>query len=148
MRVLLQRVSQASVTVEGRVSGEIGQGLLLLVGVREGDTAAEIDWMAAKVANLRVFNDTHGKMNLSVKDVQGGALAISQFTLYGDAAKGNRPSYITAARPELAQPLYERFCEKLASELGRPVQRGVFGAHMEIKLTNDGPVTLMLEKEA
>jgi D-tyrosyl-tRNA(Tyr) deacylase len=147
VRVLLQRVSQASVTVDGRVTGEIGQGLLLLVGIRDGDTTEQLDWMARKVVQLRVFNDTHNKMNLSVQDVGGGILAVSQFTLYADAEKGNRPSYIRAARPEVAQPLYERFCDMLAASIGKPVQRGVFGAHMDVALTNDGPVTIMLERE-
>ena len=146
MRVLLQRVSRAQVTVEGKVTGTIERGLLLLVGIRDGDTAAEIEWMARKVAQLRVFSDTHGKMNLSVQDVHGDVLAISQFTLYGDTAKGNRPSYITAARPEAAEPLYEKFCEQLSALAGKPVAKGVFGAHMDVELTNDGPVTLMLEK--
>jgi D-tyrosyl-tRNA(Tyr) deacylase len=146
MRVLLQRVSKANVIVEGKITGEIGRGLLLLVGIRDGDSEAEVEWMARKVAQLRVFNDTHGKMNLSVQDVHGGVLAISQFTLYGDTAKGNRPSYITAARPEVAEPLYEQFCEQLAELVGKPVARGVFGAHMDVELTNDGPVTIMLEK--
>jgi D-tyrosyl-tRNA(Tyr) deacylase len=146
MRVLVQRVLRAKCTVEGRVTGEIAQGLLLLVGVKDTDTAAEVEWMVRKVAQLRVFNDTHNKMNLSVQDVHGGVLAISQFTLYADAEKGNRPSYITAARPEVAQPLYERFCEQLAAAIGRPVERGVFGAHMDVELVNDGPVTIMLER--
>jgi D-tyrosyl-tRNA(Tyr) deacylase len=147
MRVLLQRVSQASVAVDGRVTGQIGQGLLLLVGIRDGDTTEQLDWMARKVVQLRVFNDTHNKMNLSVQDVGGGILAVSQFTLYADAEKGNRPSYIRAARPEVAQPLYERFCDMLAASIGKPVQRGVFGAHMDVALTNAGPVTIMLERE-
>ena len=147
MRVLLQRVSQASVAVDGRVTGQIGQGLLLLVGIRDGDTTEQLDWMARKVAQLRVFNDTHNKMNLSVQDVGGGILAVSQFTLFADAEKGNRPSYIRAARPEVAQPLYERFCDMLAASIGKPVQRGVFGAHMDVALTNAGPVTIMLERE-
>ncbi|MCB9896023.1 MAG: D-tyrosyl-tRNA(Tyr) deacylase [Planctomycetes bacterium] len=146
MRVLLQRVSRARVTVDGNVTGEVGNGLLLLVGIRDGDSEAEIDWMARKVAQLRVFSDTHGKMNLSVQDVHGGVLAISQFTLYGDTAKGNRPSYISAARPEVAEPLYEKFCEQLSALIGKPVAKGVFGARMDVELVNDGPVTLMLEK--
>jgi D-aminoacyl-tRNA deacylase len=146
MRVLVQRVSRAKCTVEGNVTGEIGQGLLLLVGIKDTDTQAELEWMVRKVNQLRIFNDTHNKMNLSVQDVSGGILAISQFTLYADTEKGNRPSYITAARPEVAQPLYEKFCEQLATAIGKPVQRGIFGAHMDIELTNDGPVTIMLER--
>ncbi len=146
MRVLVQRVSRAKCTVEGKITGEIGPGLLLLVGIKDSDTQAELDWMVRKVAQLRVFNDTHNKMNLSVQDVSGGILAISQFTLYADTEKGNRPSYIRAARPEVAQPLYEQFCEQLSAAIGKPVQRGIFGAHMDIELTNDGPVTIMLER--
>ena len=146
MRVLLQRVSSARVAVDGKVTGEIGRGLLLLVGIRDADTEVEVEWMARKVAQLRVFSDTHGKMNLSVQDVHGGVLAISQFTLYGDTTKGNRPSYITAARPEVAEPLYQKFCAELSGLIGEPVARGVFGAHMDVELVNDGPVTLMLEK--
>lgn len=146
MRVLVQRVSRAEVTVEGRVTGEIGPGLLLLVGIRQGDGDAELEWMVHKLANLRVFSDAEGKMNLSVQDTGGGVLAISQFTLYGDAKKGNRPSYIEAARPEVAEPLYDKFCEQLGAAIGKEVQRGVFGAHMDVELINDGPVTLMLEK--
>jgi D-aminoacyl-tRNA deacylase len=146
VRVLVQRVKGADVAVDGRVAGEVGLGLLLLVGIRDSDTEVQLDWMARKVAQLRVFNDTHNKMNLSVQDVNGGILAVSQFTLYADTEKGNRPSYIRAARPDVAQPLYERFCEMLADLIGKPVQRGVFGAHMEVALTNDGPVTIMLER--
>jgi D-tyrosyl-tRNA(Tyr) deacylase len=146
MRVLVQRVSRAKVTVEGRVTGEIGPGLLLLVGIKQGDGDPELEWMVHKLANLRVFSDAEGKMNLSLQDTGGGVLAISQFTLYGDAKKGNRPSYIEAARPEIAEPLYENFCEQLGAAIGKEVQRGVFGAHMDVELTNDGPVTLMLEK--
>lgn len=146
MRVLVQRVSQAKVTVDGKVTGEIGHGLLLLVGITHDDTDTELEWMAHKLSQLRVFNDTHGKMNLSVQDVNGGVLAISQFTLYGDARKGNRPSYIEAARPEAAESLYDRFCEALGKAIGQQVQRGVFGAHMDVELINDGPVTLMLER--
>jgi len=146
MRVLVQRVSRAEVTVEGRVTGAIGPGLLLLVGIRQGDGDAELEWMVHKLANLRVFSDAEGKMNLSVQDTGGGVLAISQFTLYGDAKKGNRPSYIEAARPEVAEPLYDKFCEQLGAAIGKEVQRGVFGAHMDVELINDGPVTLMLER--
>lgn len=146
MRVLVQRVSRAEVTVEGRVTGAIGPGLLLLVGIRQGDGDAELEWMVHKLANLRVFSDAEGKMNLSVQDTGGGVLAISQFTLYGDAKKGNRPSYIEAARPEVAEPLYDKFCEQLGAAIGKEVQRGVFGAHMDVELVNDGPVTLMLER--
>lgn len=146
MRVLVQRVSRASVTVDGAITGAIGPGLLLLLGVTHGDTEAELEWLVHKLANLRIFNDEDGKMNRSLQEVDGEALAISQFTLYGDAKKGNRPSYVEAARPEEAEPLYDRFCEKLGEAIGKTVQRGVFGAQMDVELVNDGPVTLMLEK--
>lgn len=147
MRILLQRVARATVSVEGNVVGAIEHGLLLLVGVRSGDTEEQAAWLARKVAGLRVFADPEGKMNLDVKQAGGRVLAVSQFTLYADAAKGNRPSYIDAARPEIAQPLFERFCTLLEAELGAKVERGVFGADMQVELVNDGPVTIMLEKQ-
>jgi D-tyrosyl-tRNA(Tyr) deacylase len=137
MRALVQRVSEASVAVEGERVAEIGPGLLVLLGVRVGDTEAAADQLAAKVRALRIFSDAEGRMNEPLGDRQ--VLCVSQFTLYGDARRGNRPSYTEAARPELAQPLYERFCGLLGA------QQGVFGAHMEVALVNDGPVTLMLE---
>ena len=145
MRVVLQRVSRARVTVEGRVTGEIGRGLLLLVGFTEGDDEAKLRWMAEKVVGLRIFPDGEGKMNRSVDEAEGGLLVVSQFTLYGDARKGRRPSFIDAARPEEAIPLYERFLAALR-QTGRPVQTGEFGAMMEVELVNDGPVTLVLER--
>jgi D-tyrosyl-tRNA(Tyr) deacylase len=145
MRVVLQRVTRARVTVEGRVTGEIGRGLLLLAGFTEGDTDETLRWMADKVVGLRVFTDAEGKMNLSVEDVDGSLLVVSQFTLYGDARKGRRPSFVDAARPETAIPLYERLVEMLR-EAGRPVQTGEFGAMMQVELVNDGPVTLVLER--
>ena len=145
MRTVLQRVSRARVTVEGRVTGEIGQGLLLLVGFTAGDGEEALRWMAEKVVGLRVFQDDEGTMNRSVEEVGGGLLGVSQFTLYGDARKGRRPSFIDAARPELAIPLYERFVELLRAT-GLPVGTGEFGAMMEVELVNDGPVTLILER--
>ena len=145
MRVVLQRVSRARVSVEGRVTGEIGEGLLLLVGFTAGDGEEALRWMAEKVAGLRVFTDADGKMNRSVEEVGGGLLVVSQFTLYGDARKGRRPSFIEAARPEVAIPLYERFVEILRAT-GLPVGTGEFGAMMEVELVNDGPVTLILER--
>lgn len=148
MRILVQRVSRASVTVEGKIVGRIQRGLLLLVGFREGDGEPELAWMVRKVANLRVLADEAGKMNLSLIDVAGEALVVSQFTLYADTRKGNRPSYLGAAGPEIAEPLYERFCELLAAAIARPVARGVFGAQMDVELVNDGPVTIALEREA
>ena len=145
MRVVLQRVSRASVSIEGRRVGEIGTGFCLLVGFTHTDTPAAVDWMAEKVAGLRVFSDAEGKLNLGLAEVGGGVLVVSQFTLYGDAAKGRRPSFIDAARPELAIPLYERFCAALRAA-GLPVATGEFGAMMEVEIHNDGPVTLILER--
>lgn len=145
MRVLLQRVSRAEVRVGTRVTGRIGRGFLLLVGLTHSDTEAELQWMAEKIIGLRVFPDKDDKMNLSLAEVGGGLLAVSQFTLYGDAAKGRRPSYIDAARPEVALPLYDRFVAILR-ERGQTVEIGEFGAMMDVELVNDGPVTLWLER--
>ena len=144
MRAVLQRVSEASVTVDGQITGEIGPGLLVLVCAMEGDTEAMAEKMAAKIAKLRIFRDAGDKMNLSVRDTGGAVLAVSQFTLAGDAARGNRPSFARAARPEVGQPLYEHFKAALARE-GLPVQAGIFGADMKVRLLNDGPVTLWLD---
>ncbi len=145
MRVVLQRVAGARVTVDGRVVGEIGRGLLLLAGFTDGDTAETLRWMADKVVGLRVFTDAEGKMNRSVEEVDGAVLVVSQFTLYGDARRGRRPSFVEAARPEVAVPLYESFVALLRAA-GRPVATGEFGAMMQVELTNDGPVTLVLER--
>jgi len=145
MRVLLQRVSRAEVRVEGRVTGAIGTGFLLLVGLTHADSEAQAQWMAEKVAGLRLFGDADGKMNLALDDVGGAVLVVSQFTLYGDAQKGRRPSFIDAARPEQAVPLYERFVA-LLRERGLRVETGEFGAMMDVELVNDGPVTLWLER--
>lgn len=145
MRIVLQRVSRAKVTVDGRITGEIGRGLLLLAGFTEGDGEEALAWMAKKVVQLRVFPDDEGKMNRSVEETEGALLVVSQFTLYGDARKGNRPSFIDAARPETAIPLYERFVEMLRAT-GRPVATGEFGAMMDVELVNDGPVTLILDR--
>jgi len=145
MRVVLQRVARARVTVEGQVTGETGRGLLLLAGFTEGDAEDALAWMADKVVGLRIFPDDEGKMNRSVQEVGGGLLVVSQFTLYGDARKGRRPSFVDAARPEVAIPLYERFVELLRAT-GLPVGTGRFGAMMEVELVNDGPVTLILER--
>ena len=145
MRVVLQRVSKASVAIDGRVAGAIGRGFCLLVGFTHGDTPAQVDWMAEKVAGLRLFNDAAGKMNLGLTEVGGAILVVSQFTLYGDAGKGRRPSFIDAARPELAIPLYERFLEALR-RLGFTVAAGEFGAGMQVEIHNDGPVTLILDR--
>jgi D-aminoacyl-tRNA deacylase len=147
MRVVLQRVSEASVTVEGRLTGRIGTGLLLLVGFTEGDGEDELRWMADKVAGLRIFPDDEGKMNRDLSEARGGALVVSQFTLYGDTRKGRRPSFVDAAHPDLAIPLYERFVALLRERVDGPVETGEFGAMMEVALVNDGPVTLVLERE-
>ena len=146
MRVLLQRVSKASVTVDGQIVGQIGPGFAALVGVTHTDTEAEADWLANKVAGLRVFEDDGGKMNLSLTDAGGSLLVVSQFTLYGDARKGRRPSFTNAARPETAEPLVIYFAEQLRRQ-GFQVETGLFGAMMLVEIHNDGPVTLMLEKE-
>ena len=140
----MQRVSRAAVRVEGRVTGAIGPGLLVLLGAAHADGRAEIDWMARKIAGLRVFGDAAGRMNLDVREIGGQALVVPQFTLYGDAERGRRPAFTDAAPPERAEPLFEQFCAALAAA-GVPVERGVFRAHMEVELVNDGPVTLMLE---
>lgn len=146
MRVVLQRVSRARVTIDGRVSGEIGRGFLLLVGFRVGDDVEALGWMADKVVSLRLFGDAEGKMNLGLEDVAGGLLVVSQFTLYGDTRKGRRPSFIDAAPPPVAIPLYERFVELLRERAPGPVETGEFGAMMDVELVNDGPVTLILER--
>jgi D-aminoacyl-tRNA deacylase len=145
MKVLIQRVSKASVSVDGEIVGQIGPGLMLLLGVTHTDTQEDADALIRKLIKLRVFNDENGKMNLSIQDVQGEFLVVSQFTLYGNAKKGNRPSYVDAARPEVAIPLYEYFIDSLKVASLLPVQEGVFGAMMDIEMINNGPVTLALE---
>ena len=146
MRIVLQRVKNASVTVEGERISEIGAGLLLLVGVAQGDGEAEADWLAQKVAGLRIMGDAEGKMNLSVRDVGGEVLAVSQFTLLADTRKGKRPSFANAAPPEEAEPLFGSFCEKLRAAGVKSVGTGSFGAMMDVELVNDGPVTIVLER--
>ncbi|MDR0361156.1 MAG: D-tyrosyl-tRNA(Tyr) deacylase [Planctomycetota bacterium] len=146
MRAVVQRVSSARVVVDGKTTGGIGCGFLVLLGVTTADTGEEARFLASKVARLRVFVDDAGKMNLALGQVNGGALVVSQFTLYGDASQGNRPSFIDAARPERAEPLYMQFCRELEA-LGIPVGRGVFGAHMDVSLVNDGPVTILLDTD-
>ena len=147
MRALIQRVSRASVYVDGEKVAGIGLGFLVLLGVADGDGEAEAAWLARKIAGLRLFEDDAGKMNLGLEDVAGSVLAVSQFTLYGDARKGRRPSFTQAAPPAQAQELYEKFCALLAGQ-GVPVEKGVFQAHMEVSLVNDGPVTLWLERDS
>ena len=145
MRVVLQRVSEASVTVEGKKISEIGNGFLILLGIESADDQSDIDWLIRKIINMRIFDDKDGKMNLSLQDKNGEALVVSQFTLHASTKKGNRPSFIKAARPELSEPLYESFCESFSRELGRQVGRGIFGAVMEVALINEGPVTINMD---
>lgn len=145
MRALIQRVSHANVTVDGRVTGRIGRGFVVLLGITHGDGRAEADWLAGKIVGLRVFDDDAGKMNRSLADVGGALLVVSQFTLYGDARKGRRPSFTDAAAPELAEPLVDYFVGVLR-DAGFTVATGVFGAHMAVEIHNDGPVTMMIEK--
>ena len=147
MIVVIQRVSQASVTIGQEVRGEIKAGLLLLVGIEDADGDADISWLSNKIVNLRIFNDASGVMNLSVKDTGGDLLVVSQFPLHASIRKGNRPSYIKAARPEVAIPLYEKFIRALSAALGKAVQTGEFGADMQVSLINDGPVTIVADSK-
>lgn len=145
MRLVIQRVRKASVTIDTEVVSEIGRGLLVLVGVENGDTEEEMKWLVAKTAAMRIFDDENGVMNKAVTDIDGEVLAVSQFTLTASTKKGNRPSYIRAAGHELAVPLYEKYCEKLSALIGKEVKRGVFGADMQVSLVNDGPVTIVID---
>ena len=145
MRIVIQRVTSAQVTINGEVHGKIGNGMMVLVGVREGDTPDDMHWLAQKTANLRIFDDEQGVMNRSIMDVGGEVLAVSQFTLNASTKKGNRPSYIHAAGHDVAVPLYEAYCNELEQLLGTPTQRGVFGAEMQVSLVNDGPVTIIID---
>jgi D-tyrosyl-tRNA(Tyr) deacylase len=147
MRVLIQRVSEASVTIAGRVSGRIGPGLLVLLGVEEADTEEDIDWLCGKISRLRIFSDEEGRMNRSVVDVDGGLLVVSQFTLFASTKKGNRPGFTRSAPPPVAIPLYERFVRTLGHTAGRPIQMGEFGADMQVALVNDGPVTICMDSK-
>ncbi|WP_291866041.1 D-aminoacyl-tRNA deacylase [Maribacter sp.] len=145
MRVVIQRVSRASVTVDEKIISSIQQGVLVLLGIEDLDTQEDIDWLCRKIANLRIFNDEDGIMNTSLIDINGDALVVSQFTLYAGTKKGNRPSYIKASRPEVAIPLYEEFVRKLETELGKKIETGIFGADMKVDLLNDGPVTIAID---
>lgn len=145
MRLVIQRVREASVTVGGELVSSIGQGLFILVGVETGDTEADMEWLAGKTAGLRIFDDEAGVMNRSVTDCGGEILAVSQFTLTASTRKGNRPSYIRAAGHDLAVPLYDSYCKKLEAALGKPVKKGIFGAEMQCALVNDGPVTIIID---
>src|ERR1700750_2874151 len=140
MRVVIQRVSEASVTVDENINGEIKNGLLVLLGIEDADTIEDIEWLSSKIVNLRIFNDDIGVMNLSVKDINGEILLVSQFTLHASTKKGNRPSYIRAAKPEVSIPLYEQFIQQIQVDLGKNIQTGEFGADMKLSLINDGPV--------
>lgn len=148
MRVLIQRVSEATVRIEGEIHGEIGQGLLILLGIEHADEMEDADWLVSKICGLRIFQDAEGKMNLSAADCKGRFLVISQFTLHASTKKGNRPSYIRAARPEQAIPLYEYFLKRLEEESDTKVARGIFGADMKVALINDGPVTIWIDSKA
>ena len=147
MRIVIQRVQSASVAIDNQMFSQIGAGLMILVGVREGDESADMKWLAAKAANMRIFDDENGVMNRSVMDVDGEILAVSQFTLNASTKKGNRPSYIYAAGHDVAIPLYEGFCAELEAITGKPVKRGQFGADMKVELINDGPVTIIVDSK-
>ncbi len=145
MRAVIQRVSSANVVIGGNIKGAIGQGLLVLLAVEEADTGEDVEWLSGKIVRLRTFNDEAGLMNRSVQEVQGGILLISQFTLFASTKKGNRPSYSRSARPEIAVPIYEQFIQRLTVDLGKPIETGEFGADMKVTLTNDGPVTIVID---
>lgn len=145
MRAVIQRVTKASVTIEGKINGQIENGLLVLIGIENADGDEDIEWLSSKIVNLRIFNDDKGVMNISVKDISGDILLISQFTLHASTKKGNRPSYIKASKPEIAIPIYEKMIQHLSIDLGKEIQTGIFGADMKIELLNDGPVTIVID---
>ena len=145
MRAVIQRVSNASVTIDNKIYSEINNGLLVLLGVEDADIAEDIEWLSGKIVNLRIFNDDNGVMNVSVKDMNGDILVVSQFTLHASTKKGNRPSYIKASKPEFAIPMYEKLIRQLTSDLGKKIYTGIFGADMKVELLNDGPVTIMID---
>jgi D-aminoacyl-tRNA deacylase len=147
MRVVIQRVTTASVKVDGEIRGEVGPGLLVLMGVEDADGDQDIEWMSSKIVNLRIFDDENGVMNVSVLDKQGDILLISQFTLHASTKKGNRPSYIKASKPDHAVPVYEKMISRLEKDLGKSIQKGVFGADMKVQLLNDGPVTIFIDSK-
>ncbi len=147
MKVVLQRVSEASVIINSKTVAAINQGMLVLLGITETDTQDDIDWLSNKIVNLRIFNDTNGVMNNSIKETNGAIILVSQFTLQASTKKGNRPSYINAAKPELAKPLYNQFIISLQNTLGKPIQTGVFGADMKVQLINDGPITILIDSK-
>ncbi len=145
MRAVIQRVTRASVTIEGKIHGQIGNGLLVLVGIEDADSPDDIEWLSGKIVNTRIFNDENGVMNISLKDVNGDILLISQFTLHASTKKGNRPSYSKASKPEIAIPLYEKIIQQLSNDLGKEIETGIFGADMKVELLNDGPVTIVID---
>lgn len=147
MRVVIQRVTQASVTIDEKIKSSIGLGMLVLLGIEEADTQEDIEWLSSKIINLRIFNDTYGVMNVSIKDAGGDMILVSQFTLHASTKKGNRPSYIKAAKPDIAISLYEKMIAQLQTDLGKPIQTGTFGADMKVNLLNDGPVTIMIDSK-
>lgn len=147
MRVLIQRVTHASVTIEGKIKSKIGEGLLVLVGIEDRDTDEDIEWLSGKIANIRIFNDENGMMNKSVKDIDGEILVVSQFTLQALTKKGNRPSYIRASKADFAVPMYEKFCASIEKEIGKPIGTGEFGADMKVELLNDGPTTIWIDSQ-
>lgn len=147
MRVLIQRVKRASVTVDGELVSEIGKGLLVFVGICDNDGKEDIEWLTKKISNIRLFDDENGVMNLSVQESGGEVLAVSQFTLMASTKKGNRPSYIKAAKPDISVPLYEQFCNEMEIAMNKPIKRGVFGADMKVDLLNDGPVTIFIDSK-
>ena len=147
MKTVTQRVQYASVTIDGQVKSKIGKGLLILVGIEDRDTQEDIEWLAKKITNLRIFDDENGVMNRSCIEVEGEILVVSQFTLQASTKKGNRPSYIKASKPDVAIPMYESFCEEVGLQLGKPVQTGTFSADMKVELLNDGPVTILIDSQ-
>ena len=147
MRAVIQRVSEASVAVDQKIEGEIAEGLLIFLGIVPEDTSEDLEWLSKKIVNLRIFDDNRGVMNLSLKEQNGAALVISQFTLHAQTKKGNRPSYIKAARPDIAIPLYQQFIMQLENDLGKEIQTGIFGANMQVSLLNDGPFTLIIDSK-
>lgn len=148
MRAVIQRVSSASVHINGEVAGAIQSGLMILLGIEDADSSQDIEWLSSKIINLRIFNDETGVMNLSVKDIDGSILLVSQFTLHASTKKGNRPSYLKASKPPVAVPLYEKMIAQLSTDLGKPIETGRFGADMQVSLVNDGPVTIIIDTQS
>lgn len=147
MRAVLQRVSKASVTIEGEISAKIGDGLLILLGIEDADSKEDIEWLCRKIINMRIFGDENGAMNISLKDIDGDAIVVSQFTLHASTKKGNRPSFIKAAKPDFAEPMYQKFVAHFEKELGKKIGTGEFGADMKVELLNDGPVTILIDSK-